>query len=119
MDWGNNMTQREKRKPYTVVGFWVDNNQPWVEHVTALNPREAAGLAVWAMKDNPDTEADDDNLEVVEVLEGHVKGVLGDDTTLSGTRCAEVLLENKERLPTLMGLYPSLDKAIEEILKKG
>ena len=64
-------------KTYTVIGYHPDNNQPWVEHVEAPSPLEAA------IRANPD------DIVVVEVIEGKHYGVLHSgglgvpDTTLS------------------------------------
>lgn len=58
---------------FTIVGYWVDNDQPWIEHVDAANAQEAAAKAVAGL--GPD-DGDADELVVVEAFRGHLKGKL-------------------------------------------
>ena len=102
-----------KLKDYTVVGFWADNQQPWAQWVKALNPREAASLAVWEISKS---EYDPDDAFVVEVLVGHHKCVLGDDEVVSGAKAKKVILENKKDLARFLHITPDLDEAIEKAL---
>jgi len=67
-------------KPFTVIGYHRDNHQPWVEHVEAADAAQAVPIAAAKMAHNNDGVAE---LEVVEVFEGHHKGQLGADETLS------------------------------------
>lgn len=57
---------------YTVVGYYPDNNQPYVEWVEAETP----GAAVKSLK----PEAD---LEVVDVFKGKNKGIMCNDKTIT------------------------------------
>lgn len=71
-----------KNKPYTVIGLYCDNQQPWMAHVMAKTPRTAAIAAIKKLENGPD-KCDADNLVVIEVVEGKVRGVLGNDAPLS------------------------------------
>jgi len=71
-----------KNKPYTVIGLYCDNQQPWMEYAMAKTPRRAAIVAIKKLENGPD-KCDTDNLVVIEVIEGKVKGVLGNDEPLS------------------------------------
>jgi hypothetical protein len=78
-------TLTDPLKGYTVIGLYIDNQQPWItfiEESEASNPREAAIKGI--EKQAKDSEIDD--LAVIEVLGGTVKGVLGNDE--------QVVLEN-------------------------
>ena len=61
-------------KFYTVVGYYTDNNQPWVRHVKASSPLEAAIKAV-----NGSSKI------VVEVFEGRQYGILQSDLAAPDT----------------------------------
>jgi hypothetical protein len=73
-----------KNKPYTVIGLYCDNQQPWMAHVMAKDPRRAAIAAMKKLENGPD-KCDIDNLVAIEVIEGKVRGVLGNDEPLSLT----------------------------------
>jgi hypothetical protein len=75
-------TLTDPLKGYTVIGIYGDNQQPWMIFVEeASNPREAAIKGI--EKQAKDSEQPTDNLAVIEVLEGTVKGVLGNDVHVS------------------------------------
>jgi hypothetical protein len=79
---------------YTVVGYFTDNNQPWMEPAQAKDPMHAAVLAVRALlKRNEWSEENADNLMVVEVIDHTCKGVLENEETLSGTTILAILME--------------------------
>ncbi len=61
-------------RPYTVVGYYTDNDQVFVEHVRATNPRHA--VAVVHHMD----ESDDLQRAVVEVFARHRFGLGGLNT---------------------------------------
>lgn len=61
---------------YTVIGFYRDNEQPFIQHVTAKDPKAAAVVAVCSLSLEEDYDGD---LNVVEVLEGHHMGVLANE----------------------------------------
>jgi hypothetical protein len=61
--------QRQKSKKWTVVGFYEDNMQPYVEHVSATAPDEAVSKLT-------------ESVRVVEVFEGSHKGRLGNNEVL-------------------------------------
>jgi len=58
-------------KTYTVVGFWSDNMQPWVDFTKASNAQEAAAQVVAELG-----EGNTDNLIVVEAFPGRQKAEL-------------------------------------------
>jgi hypothetical protein len=65
--------------PFTVVGYYPDNNQPWVAHVMAPNGRQAMHEGLKSLDPNNDPVA-------VEAFEGHLIGEGGFDTTLERAR---------------------------------
>ena len=66
------------KKAHTVIGLYADNQQPWIEHVSSENPRQAAIDAITKLS----VEYDCDDMYVVEVLEGTHMGTLLNDTVL-------------------------------------
>ena len=66
---------KEGKMKYTVVGYWRDNNQPWVEWAEAETPKEAAQKAVSGAESS-------DDLVVVDVFEGHHMGKLKNETVM-------------------------------------
>ena len=75
---------KRKQKWYTVVGVYMDNNQPWMEHVKrgnggATSPKDAALIALTSgiISEYPSGQP-----AVVEVIEGKVKGILGNEKLL-------------------------------------
>lgn len=64
---------------YTVVGYFADNNQVWIEHVLANDWKDAFRQGVKQIKLVSDQ--DDDNIVVVEAFLGHHKGQSEQDTT--------------------------------------
>ena len=74
-------------KPYTVVGYWTDNNQPIVENVEADTPQNAIAAARQNIIDREEMQDDVDfvtrNTRWVEVFDGHQFGVLGNEEVLS------------------------------------
>jgi len=71
-----------KNKTYTIVGLYADTQQPWMEYAKAKDPNRAAIAAMRKLERGPD-KCDIDNLVVIEVIEGKVRGVLGNDEPLS------------------------------------
>ena len=70
-------------KEYTVVGFYVDSDQPVTSWVEAESPRAAAAEAVKdIMQMNEWLTAD--NVRIVEVYEGHLTGALCSDSIVNG-----------------------------------
>lgn len=75
----------KKNKGFTIIGYWGDNAQPYMEYVKgAKTVREA----LETLKNNIDTEnnlngwtSTADNLWIVEVVEGKVDGIGGLDST--------------------------------------
>ena len=65
-------------KDWTVVGYYRDNNQPWMEFVKAETAQRAA-LAAVSMA--PDSVSSTDRA-VVEVVEGNHKGCLLNEEVL-------------------------------------
>lgn len=66
-----------KSTPYTVIGLYADNQQSWMEHVSATTPKKAALKGIKVMVDKNDAEEAD--LFVVDVIEGHHIGKLSND----------------------------------------
>ena len=64
-----------KRKHWTVIGYYEDNMQPFVTHVSAKNSSDAAKRA-GTHTDSPD------DLRIVEVLRGRHMGCLGNNEVL-------------------------------------
>lgn len=62
----------EKGKKYTVVGFYSDDGQLFVDHRIASSPQEAVFKTKLYRKDC--------GIAVVEVFEGHIRGVLENKT---------------------------------------
>ena len=111
-------------KPYTVVGMYSDNRQVWVQHVEATNASEAATIAVcetisineWD-EDGPEEFAEE--LEVIEVFEGHHQGVLEDEQEpVDGERLIRDFPVDEKNLPLYMGINKALDSIIEKKMKK-
>ena len=73
-------------KSYTVVGYWTDNDQPIVEHVSALTPQKAIEAAKAEILSRETVVDDVDfitpNTRWVEVFEGHHHGVLSNEEVL-------------------------------------
>ena len=61
---------------YTIVGYYRDNNQPFVGHIKAATPQQAAKQAL--------EKAADQNLDlyVVEAFKGYRQGQLANETTV-------------------------------------
>lgn len=84
------MDARKKgaHKQWTVIGYFADNLQPWLEWVVAATAEEAARLGIrnimkcnqWA---GSDTEAKG-TVHVVEVFRGKHHGHLTNDCILDG-----------------------------------
>jgi hypothetical protein len=65
----------EQEMKYTVVGFYHDNSQPFVDWVEGVfEPIDAANLAIGRRREHDPA--------VVEVLEGHHKGLLKNEEVL-------------------------------------
>ena len=65
--------KRKNRSWFTVVGFYRDNNQVWVEHAWAFDPQDASYSAIKAIHDKTDGASDP---AVVEVFKGQQRGLL-------------------------------------------
>lgn len=68
--------ENKNEKPYTVVGFYASNYQPFVDHRNAPDPQEAARLCKLYHKDS--------SIMIVEIFEGHLQGALGNEEVLDG-----------------------------------
>jgi hypothetical protein len=60
---------------FTVIGFYRDNNQPWMEHIIAPDPQCAAGKALVKLSSGDPV--------VVEAIAGHHKGTLCNETLMA------------------------------------
>lgn len=65
----------ETGKPYTVVGYHADNDQPFVDHRKASDPQEAARKSMLYRKGSCAV--------VVDVFEGSLQGVLKNEKVLT------------------------------------
>jgi len=71
--------------PYTVVGYYRDNKQPWTQHVEADSPRHAAIRGVQKIWEGGSNVQEND-IVVVDVIEGHHTSVLDNDWVLRADR---------------------------------
>jgi hypothetical protein len=64
-------------KLHTVVGFYADNHQPWVQFIEgASSAKAAAKKGINQLYDNGECGADLNDIFVVEVFAGHLQGLL-------------------------------------------
>lgn len=69
-------------KTYTVIGFYADNQQPWIEYAPGKTPKQAAVKAVRDLSDRNGTDPSD--MFIVEVIEGEHQGCLSNETVFTG-----------------------------------
>lgn len=75
----------KRLEEYSVIGFYADNHQVWIQHVDAVDPQQAAWKAcIGLLQINEWAEDRLSDLLVVDVIKGHHQGVLGNQYTLSG-----------------------------------
>lgn len=113
-------------KPYTVIGIWTDQSQPWMEFTMADTPEEAVYVALvltaYARFGDSDMEPQEmiedtaADVDIVEVIEGHHPGVLGNADVMPGDDAIN-LIPSKDKLPVYIGLNSLFDKIIDEKLK--
>jgi hypothetical protein len=72
-----------KDKSYTVFGIYGDNQQPWARQVEATTPRKAAIEGITLCYDEGRNGAELEDIFVLDVVEGAVNGVLGNDCVIS------------------------------------
>ena len=70
-------------KKCTVIGFYADNQQPWITFVEASSPKIAARKGIRQLYDNGSCGAELEDIFVVEVLAGHNQGLLGNQKVSS------------------------------------
>jgi hypothetical protein len=70
-------------KDFTVIGFYADNQQPWMAFVRATSPKAAAKLGIKTVYDNGESGAELEDMFVVEIVEGQRHGVLGNQKVVS------------------------------------
>lgn len=108
---------------YTVIGKYIDNDQSWMQHVEAETPEGATVVGVakiitlngWDMRDvHPLNYAEE--VEVVEVIEGHHTGLLDNEHTHWGRTILEQALEwlGPKLLPVYLGQNEYLDRLISQ-----
>ena len=68
---------------YTVIGFYADNQQPWIAFVVAGTPKAAAKKGIKTVWDNGESGAVLEDMFVVEVVDGQRHGVLGNQKVCS------------------------------------
>jgi hypothetical protein len=71
------------KRAYTVIGFYADNQQPWMAFVGATSPKAAAKLGIKTVYDNGESGAELEDMFVVEVVEGQRPGILGNQKVVS------------------------------------
>jgi hypothetical protein len=71
------------KRAYTVIGFYADNNQPWMAFVKSSSPKAAAKLGIKMVYDNGESGANLEDMFVVEVVEGQRHGELGNQKVVS------------------------------------
>jgi hypothetical protein len=74
------LTKKLSSSKYTVVGYYADNLQPWVQHVSSTDPHQAAATAVKKLETETGPHAQ--SPYVVEVFEGRLYGCLGNDSCI-------------------------------------
>jgi hypothetical protein len=72
-----------KRRYYTVIGFYRDNEQPWMGYAVGVTALEAAIKAIQNQSKLDGQDEDDDRITVVEVVAGKRQGRLGNDMCLN------------------------------------
>jgi hypothetical protein len=70
-------------KKYTVIGFYADNQQPWMSFVEASSPKAAAKKGIKTVYDNGESGAELQDMFVIEVLAGQQYGLLGNQKVSS------------------------------------
>lgn len=75
----------QNQKGYTVVGVWADLQQPWMAHVEAKNPDEAAAKGIRQTYNKGKNGGELEDLFVVEVIAGTHHGLMDNqpDTTIN------------------------------------
>ena len=69
---------------YTVIGIYGDNQQPWMTFVEeASSPKDAARKGIHNVHGEGVENVPLSEILVVEVFEGYIPGVLGNDSILS------------------------------------
>jgi len=76
---------------YTVVGYFLDNNQVWIEHVLANDWMDAFRQAIKQIKLVSKQPAD--NIMIVEVFNGHHKGQSEHETTCLASDMRAIIAE--------------------------
>ena len=61
---------------HTVIGIFGDNQQPWMEHVKAETPQDAARAGIKKIDKRNDEAVGIADIFVVDVIKGKVKGCL-------------------------------------------
>lgn len=71
------------KRNYTVFGIYGDNSQPWMTYVAdVVSPRTAARRGILITYDKGKNGVELEDILVIEVVEGYVKGVLGNDAVM-------------------------------------
>jgi predicted metallopeptidase len=79
----------KKKIDYTVIGIFGDNQQPWMEHVKALTPKAAALAGIKKIDKRNDGGVEVEDLFVIEVIRGHVKGCLCNEKVVNKNSLSE------------------------------
>ena len=71
------------KKNYTVFGIYGDNSQPWMTYVAnAATPKAAAKKGILIAYNKGENGVELEDIFVIEVVEGYVQGVLGNDDVM-------------------------------------
>jgi len=78
-------THNKQTLAYTVIGLWGDNRQPWIAHVDAKNPDDAAAKGIRKTYNRGKNGGELEDLFVVEVIAGTHLGLMNNqpDTVVS------------------------------------
>lgn len=79
------MAAREKLKKYTVIGYWKEQGDPWLEFGQGQTPVEGMMDALTGAMEANGWDLDFMNgLTILEVVEGHRAGLLGNQHLFTG-----------------------------------
>ena len=70
-------------KQFSVIGYYADNMQPFIWHVQARSVKGAVQDAYHQICESNSYEVDPDNVMLVDVVAGHVKGAIDTNNVTS------------------------------------
>lgn len=79
------MAARGKLKKYTVIGYWEEQGDPWLEFGMGYTPEEGMKDALKSAMENNGWDIDFmQGLKILEVVAGHVPGLLLNQELFTG-----------------------------------